>query len=525
MKACNSKYIGWGIVGIGALVLFLFYFNILPYHLFHREQIQLFLFSSETLIQYFERPAALACLLGDFFTQFFYYEGAGPAVLSLALLLWGFVVFRLFVTSIGRWAWLPALLVVVWETGRQCGIVYPLSATFALIGGGVIALCCRRYMAKSWKIALPVGLISVAVSYYLFGCGIWLTTVFLFNRRNLWIWLLLLAETFALPAMMRRSCLSTWSQTYTYPATLWYYIPNLEREHQLRIDCEMYFGRLDRVQTALSEKDRHSSFTTYYYNLLNARQGQLPSKLMEYYQPASLGLFLPVAPTSNYITIYAANELWFMLGDMTMAEHATILGMIFSPNHTGARAIKRLAEINLINGDEAAAMKYLRLLQKTFCYRDWAERRIPGRQTSEVRQWLERKRQLLPTTDTLRTSGNVPLSLRHLLRTHPENEIALNYLLCYDLLNKDIGAFAKDYQEFAANNVPCRLYAEGLLIYLAGNKASIDEVKKWRITPQILDEFNEYSKLYEAGNGDGTALQAKYGKSYWFYFHYATMKQ
>lgn len=525
MKACNSKYIGWGVVGIGALVLFLFYFKMLPYHLFHREQIQLFLFSSETLIQYFERPAALACLMGDFLTQFFYYEGAGPVILSLVLLLWGFVVFRLFVPCIGHWAWLPAVLALVWEAGRQCGIVYPLSATFALIGGAVIALCCRRYMHKSWKMALPVGLISVAVSYYLFGCGIWITTLFLFNRRNLWIWFLLLAETCALPAMVRRSCLLTWSQTYTYPATLWYYTPNFEREHQLRIDCEMYFGRMDRVQAALSEKDPHSLFTTYYYNLLNARQGQLPFKLMEYYQPASLGLFLPVAPTSNYITIYAANELWFTLGDVTMAEHATILGMIFSPNHTGARAIKRLAEINLINGDEAAAMKYLRLLQKTFCYRDWAERRIPGRQTSEVSQWLERKRQLIPETDTLRISGDVPLSLHHLLRTHPENEMALNYLLCYDLLNKDIGAFAKDYQEFAANNVPCRLYAEGLLIYLAGNKASIDEVKKWRIAPQILDEFNEYSKLYEAGNGDGTALQAKYGKTYWFYFHYATMKQ
>ena len=82
-----------------------------------------------------------------------------------------------------------------------------------------------------------------------------------------------------------------------------------------------------------------------------------------------------------------------------MAEHAAILGMIFSPHHTGARAVKRLAEINLVNGDEAAAMKYLRLLQKTMCYRDWAERRIPGKQTAEVCQWLERKRLLLPATD------------------------------------------------------------------------------------------------------------------------------
>ena len=51
---------------------------------------------------------------------------------------------------------------------------------------------------------------------------------------------------------------------------------------------------------------------------------------MDGYQPASQGLFLPVAPHSTYLTIYAANEVWFALGDMTMAEHAAILGMIFS---------------------------------------------------------------------------------------------------------------------------------------------------------------------------------------------------
>ena len=259
--------------------------------------------------------------------------------------------------------------------------------------------------------------------------------------------------------------------------------------------------------------------------MLNAQQDRLPDRLMDGYQPASQGLFLPVAPHSTYLTIYAANEVWFALGDMTMAEHAAILGMIFSPHHTGARAVKRLAEINLVNGDEAAAMKYLRLLQKTMCYRDWAERRIPGKQTAEVCQWLKRKRLLLPATDTLRSSADIPLSLRHLLRNNPDNTLACDYLLCFDLLNKDIGAFAGDYREFAAKKFPSRLYAEGLLIYLAGKKASLDEVEKWNIPPQVLDEFSEYTRLYEANDGNGAPLQAKYGKTYWFYFHYATMKK
>lgn len=115
MKACKRKYIEWGVVGIGALALFLFFFRMLPYHLFHREQTQLFLFTAETLAGYLSHPAALACLAGDFLTQFFYYEGGGPAVMAGVLLLWGIVIFRLLFPYIGRWAWLPAVLAVLWE--------------------------------------------------------------------------------------------------------------------------------------------------------------------------------------------------------------------------------------------------------------------------------------------------------------------------------------------------------------------------------------------------------------------------
>ena len=481
MKACRRKYIEWGAAGIGALALFLFFFRILPYHLFHREQTQLFLLATEPLAGYLRHPAALARLSGDFLTQFFYYEGGGPAIMAVVLLLWGVVVFRLLVPYMGRWAWVPTVLAVAWEAGRQCGLSYPLSGTIALTGIGGVLLLCRSCMRRSWKSGLPVSILAVLSGYWLFGCGDW--------------------------------------------SSRWYNMPDLGREYLLALDSEMYFGRSEKVRKLLVEGEYRSPFTAYYYNLLNAQQDRLPDRLMDGYQPASQGLFLPVAPHSTYLTIYAANEVWFALGDMTMAEHAAILGMIFSPHHTGARAVKRLAEINLVNGDEAAAMKYLRLLQKTMCYRDWAERRIPGKQTAEVCQWLKRKRLLLPATDTLRSSADIPLSLRHLLRNNPDNTLACDYLLCFDLLNKDIGAFAGDYREFAAKKFPSRLYAEGLLIYLAGKKASLDEVEKWNIPPQVLDEFSEYTRLYEANDGNGAPLQAKYGKTYWFYFHYATMKK
>ena len=52
-----------------------------------------------------------------------------------------------------------------------------------------------------------------------------------------------------------------------------------------------------------------------------------------------------------------------------MAEHCAMLSMIFSPRNSGSRMIKRLAEINLVNGDDEAALKYLRILDNTHLHK------------------------------------------------------------------------------------------------------------------------------------------------------------
>lgn len=205
--------------------------------------------------------------------------------MAVVLLLWGVVVFRLLVPYMGRWAWVPTVLAVAWEAGRQCGLSYPLSGTIALTGIGGVLLLCRSCMRRSWKSGLPVSILAVLSGYWLFGCGDW--------------------------------------------SSRWYNMPDLGREYLLALDSEMYFGRSEKVRKLLAEGEYRSPFTAYYYNLLNAQQNRLPDRLMDGYQPVSQGLFLPVAPHSTYLTIYAANEVWFALGDMTMAEHAAILGMIF----------------------------------------------------------------------------------------------------------------------------------------------------------------------------------------------------
>ena len=242
---------------------------------------------------------------------------------------------------------------------------------------------------------------------------------------------------------------------------------------------------------------------------------------MNYYQPGVEGLFIPISPNSSYLSSLYANEVWFHLGDMTMAEHATILGMIFSPNHTGSRMVKRLAEINLINGDEEAAMKYLRILSNTRFYNQWAKDRIPGKESEAVRQWLKNKRAFIPQSDTIRISTtDVAKSLRLLLESNPDNGMARDYLLCLHLLAKNLPGFLEDYVG-EAGKAPKRLYAEALMIDLVRRQATGDEIRETIVDPSVVQDFKEYTRLHQQSTGNPQALVGKYGKTYWFYYHFA----
>ena len=124
------------------------------------------------------------------------------------------------------------------------------------------------------------------------------------------------------------------------------------------------------------ETDRQILWVSYYRNLYNATHPSeinspvsLSRNLLAWNQPGTNGLILPVNPSASFLSILFANELWFTLGDMTMAEHCAMLSMIFSPRNSGSRMIKRLAEINLVNGDDEAALKYLRILDKTLLHK------------------------------------------------------------------------------------------------------------------------------------------------------------
>ena len=298
--------------------------------------------------------------------------------------------------------------------------------------------------------------------------------------------------------------------------------PDTLSEQMMGLAVEASLENWDKV-AALASKDRRSLVGTYYYNLANAYRGQLADRLMDYYQPFERGLFLPVGEKSTPFQIGCAGDVWFALGDMSMAERDAMLGMLFSPSHTGSRYLRRLAETNLVTGDFEAASKYLRMLLNSRKDRAWARERIPGAWSTEYAARIDQKRALLPRIDVVHGMDQTQLILRVLLNSHPDNRMALDYLLCYDLLTKDLDAFVSD---FAPSLTQSRLYEEAMLIFLAAKGGMIPEnYQHYHISQETFDRFNRFVTIYKRDGGSGKNLTEEFGSSYWYYFYYAVKNE
>lgn len=557
---------------------FLFFQLAYPYHLFLKEQIQLFLFTSDYFLSYFAKPAWLACYLGDFLTQFFYLKGGGALVLSLLLSLEWIVVratiSRLSQSSFpGLWALLP--VAVDWSLYGNT--LHPLSVSVGFILALILFLAYSK-VSNKWLSYFVLAFFSLA-GYWIAGSSFLLFVVLALpydfhNQRASWLkWIPAFVLVFSIPFVLRHHYLLTSFQAFIYPAlsikdillpvsvlltTIFAFLSkgaeltypkriagfiltsflfvliagvwtqaSFKFEKIVALDSETYFGNPDKVIELAQKYNLKSNQATYFTNMALAQKGLLPEKLFDFYQPFSLGLIPPVTPEQNWQSIFVSNEVFYLVGDMNMAQHSAMLGNTFSPYQRSSRMMRRLAEINLVTGDSAAATKYLRILSKTMFHQKWAEKQLKMLQSGQADNWLIVKRRQIADADMLRKSNDYLSSLKFMAEQQPENTLAVDYLLCYLLLNKDLKQFRENYDRFFLNlnrKAP-KVYAEALLAQLVASGALQDEVMKYNIDAKTIKQFADYTNEYDKSSGNIDALNSKFARTYWFYYHFAQLKK
>ena len=450
---------------LGSWSFFLFAY---PYHLMRREQQNLFLFDGVHIRETYRGMGFLGRFVADFLEQFFL--AAVPASLIVALLLTGIgvVVFRICRNFLGKWPSLGiATLFFAWSFLRETGNLYLTRytvATLALLSLVLLALQFKNAWLKPMAAVLLVGF------------GIW-----------------------AFGSPVHKVYGKAWS------------VPQFKYERVLGLDTEACREHWDKV-LQLSKVDLYTEEASYCYNLALAMKGRLGDDLFDHSQNHHYSLLFPASSDQTVMTNAMAGEAWFQLGDMTVAEQSAITSLQASPKHTGARYLVRLARVNLISGEDGAAMKYLTILGKTLFYGKWARSMMPGRQDEAVRVQLSDARAKLARKDIVHQLDRPREQLLGLLEADPTNAAARNYLLCYDLLTYDLDAFMQD---FTPDMIKGRLYQEAVLLWLTlQGRLTPDEIARYGMDLSVSDRMNRF------GLNPGA-----FKNTYWYYYLKAMNKQ
>lgn len=257
-------------------------------------------------------------------------------------------------------------------------------------------------------------------------------------------------------------------------------------------------------QMTLSQDERVSSTVRrFIYNLVQAQRGNLPDVLLEYY-PNYLGTFTSMIGTKIPMMMFMnLHEFYYAIGDIARAERGAFMACVSVANNRNAYTIKRLAECALVRNDQRAIDKYLGLLRQTIPYKAWAEN---ARNDERYRQ----KALFVNKQDTISPSEDSYNIMTQLLKSNPENDVALDYLLCSQLIRKDIDNFKHDYDQYCLERPRLKkLYQEALCIWLMNNQAPEEEWQRYVQDEQILSRLKEYTT--ERAN-------PRFADTYWYYF-------
>ena len=204
----------------------------------------------------------------------------------------------------------------------------------------------------------------------------------------------------------------------------------------------------DKIIEKAEKKPATTPLSVSCVNLALSQKGQLADRLFEFYQNGGEGLFPTF--TRDMISPVSTAEIFFRLGMVNDAERYMFEAQEAIPNYRkSARLTRRIIECEIINGNYQVAAKLLRRLQKTLFYSNWANQMMAllGNEKAinrhpiygKLRKYREKKQ------DFLFSDREMDQMLGLLFLNDNHNKMAYEYLVCYELLQRDMEKFMQYY--------------------------------------------------------------------------------
>ena len=204
----------------------------------------------------------------------------------------------------------------------------------------------------------------------------------------------------------------------------------------------------DKIIEKAEKKPATTPLSVSCVNLALSQKGVLADRLFEFYQNGGEGLFPTF--TRDMISPVSTAEIFFRLGMVNDAERYMFEAQEAIPNYRkSARLTRRIIECEIINGNYQVAAKLLRRLQKTLFYSNWANQMMAllGNEKAinrhpiygKLRKYREKKQ------DFLFSDQEMDQMLGLLFLNDNHNKMAYEYLMCYELLQRDMEKFMQYY--------------------------------------------------------------------------------
>ena len=204
----------------------------------------------------------------------------------------------------------------------------------------------------------------------------------------------------------------------------------------------------DKIIEKAEKKPATTPLSVSCVNLALSQKGQLADRLFEFYQNGGEGLFPTF--TRDMISPVSTAEIFFRLGMVNDAERYMFEAQEAIPNYRkSARLTRRIIECEIINGNYQVAAKLLRRLQKTLFYSNWANQTMALLSNEKainrhpiygkLRKYREKKQ------DFLFSDREMDQMLGLLFLNDNHNKMAYEYLVCYELLQRDMEKFVQYY--------------------------------------------------------------------------------
>ena len=277
----------------------------------------------------------------------------------------------------------------------------------------------------------------------------------------------------------------------------------------------------DKIIEKAEKKQATTPLSVSCVNLALSQKGVLADRLFEFYQNGGEGLFPTF--TRDMISPISTAEIFFRLGMVNDAERYMFEAQEAIPNYRkSARLTRRIIECEIINGNYQVAAKLLRRLQKTLFYSNWANQMMAllGNEKAinrhpvygKLRKYREKKQ------DFLFSDREMDQMLGLLFLNDNHNKMAYEYLMCYELLQRDMGKFMQYYPlgRFVGYDHIPRTFQE-ILIGNWMKTHSDPRTIPYSVDAQNVNNTLNFIQLYMQNPKDPQLSQQPYVSNAWYY--------